>query len=501
MIAIFDPNLKCRHLSREWANTIGLRQRSQNAYEKLGVTELIEPGSQVFVEHRLKSVIKNNQEILGVPVNIRSEVSPKVCRGTLSILPVKLDEDLVPSVAIVFNSDSVRDSVQPSIAEIANANSTQENTPHQPANSNGNGHQRTSEMDFRIQRLHRFFAHEIDLPFAALLGQSNAIRKIQEQVEMIAQTTATVLIEGELGTGKEVVARAIHRKNFVRVHSEKLKANPNPDRPFITFNCAAFDIDEIDERLFGKNGALELADGGTLYLKEVAALPVVCQAKLFTRVKSLLIARPDNHPERRPGSQRMQSKLFEIRIIASSKNSLANEVTQGRFHEDLFCRLSVFPISIPPLRERIDDIFPLTTHFIDTICQKLGRTPLAVTTEQVRQLSQLQWPGNIRELRALIERAILVSDANHLRLDLVLPAESVGYPKDQISNAYNFYTDAEFIKLERKNVLMALQFADWRVSGSGGAAELLGIKPSTLNYRMKKLNIVRNSSEHLNRPR
>ncbi len=493
MIAIFDSSLKCDHLSRPWAQLADIKHDLETAPKKLGIPELFEPGSRIFVEHRIKTAFNKNQELSGVPANIHTQQA-STTRGTLAILPMNLKSGIPTAVAVIFSQESL-----PANPATTERRTTAGNPGNQLRTNNGvsqqNGvHHQQSKTDLREQKLNLFLADQIDREYKPLLGESDAARRIREQVETIAQTNATVLIEGELGTGKEAIARAIHRQG-ARLSRDNINQSDDSfnsqARPFIKINCCSINAEHIESELFGDHGIMPLVDGGTLFLKEVSALPIDLQSRLMSRIRSLQI-KPENQLTRGDLSLTDASPI-NARIIASTTKNLQQEVSAGRFNEHLFRRLNVFPISAPRLRDRSEDIFPLTQRFVESTCRETCRALLTVTNDQIRQLVTHDWPGNILELKSLIKRAVLVSTGNHLRLDLVLSSEITSWPHDRISEEHKFFTETEFLNLERKNVLLALRFADWRVSGPGGAAELLGIKPSTLNYRMKKLNIVRDS--------
>ncbi|MFT7630290.1 MAG: PAS domain S-box-containing protein [Mariniblastus sp.] len=326
---------------------------------------------------------------------------------------------------------------------------------------------------------------KINANFGEIIGHSPALKRVLEQVEAVAQTDANVLVFGESGVGKELIARAIH------THS------PRVDRPLVKVNCASIPKELFESEFFGhvqgaftsaykdRVGRIQLADGGTLFLDEVGEIPLSLQSKLLRVLQE--------REFERVGDDKTIS--VNVRIVAATNRNLEEEIKAGRFREDLYYRLSVFPIQIPALRNRKDDILPLTQHLLETICRSMGKTQLGVTRQQGELLQSLAWPGNIRELRNVLERAIILSKGSRLRLDLALPGQveptiPPTLNEDAISGS-EFLTDAEFQQKEKRNLVAALAHAGWRVSGEGGAAELLEIKASTLTYRMKALGIVK----------
>ena len=324
----------------------------------------------------------------------------------------------------------------------------------------------------------------VTVNFGEIIGDSQALKRTLAQIEAVAQTPVSVLILGESGVGKEMIARAIHMKSG------------RADRPLVKVNCASIPKDLFESEFFGhvrgaftgayrdRIGRLQLADGGTLFLDEVGEIPMFQQGKLLRALQ-------EGEFERVGDDQTLQA---DVRVVAATNRDLMAEIRAGRFREDLFYRLSVFPVEVPPLRERMDDIAPLAFHFLHQICRELGREPLRMTQQQLSVLKKQQWPGNIRELKNVIERAVISSAGDRLRLDLAFPntAAEEQLPMERSAAASSeFVTIAEFKELEKANITAALLHADWKVWGPGGAAELLGMKPSTLAYKIQVFGVVK----------
>jgi PAS domain S-box-containing protein len=322
--------------------------------------------------------------------------------------------------------------------------------------------------------------------FGEIIGSSTALQRTMAQIDAVAATPANVLILGESGVGKEMVARAIHDK------SERA------DRPLVKVNCASIPKELFESEFFGhvkgaftgahrdRVGRLQLADGGTVFLDEVGEIPLDLQGKLLRALQE--------REFERVGDDR--TIKVDVRVVAATNRDLEAEVKAGRFREDLYYRLGVFPILVPPLRDRPDDIGPLAGHFLARICADLGRDPMRLSKQQVQRLRAHRWPGNIRELRNIVERAVILSTGNRARFDLAMTDEVDARPDVAPDPALpdggsEFVTDAEMREREKANLIAALRHADWRVWGPDGAAGLLGIKPSTLSYRMKVLGIAR----------
>jgi transcriptional regulator with GAF, ATPase, and Fis domain len=317
--------------------------------------------------------------------------------------------------------------------------------------------------------------------FGDIVGSSAALSQMLEAIETVAPTDVNVLVTGESGTGKELVARAIHE------HSDR------SERTLVKVNCASVPRELFESEFFGhvkgaftgavkdRAGRFPLADGGTLFLDEVGEIPLEMQSKLLRVLQE--------GEYERIGDERTQH--VDVRIVAATNRDLMVEVKEGRFREDLYYRLNVFPIEVAPLRERRQDIPALARHFIAKAAPKLKRPVLPLHEEASRRLSRYDWPGNIRELQNVIERALILSKDGPLRIDLP-GAPDVPLANVEVDDATGaVLTDAEMKQHERDNLVRALERCDWQIYGEGGAAELLGVKPSTLASRMKKHAIVK----------
>jgi formate hydrogenlyase transcriptional activator len=314
-----------------------------------------------------------------------------------------------------------------------------------------------------------------------IIGQSEAIQKTLRQVKLVAPTSAAVMITGESGTGKELIARAIH------------EASSRRDRPLIRVNCAAIPRELFESEFFGhvrgaftgamrdRIGRFELADGGTLFLDEVGEIPLELQGKL------LRVLQEGNFE--RVGEER--TRAVDVRLIAATNRDLKQEVQRGRFREDLYFRLNVFPVESVPLRERREDIPLLAQHFLTRESEAL-KSELRLSEGDARRLSRYDWPGNVRELQNVIERAAILAQNGRLRIDLpdgsgVQPSPGAARVKADARPAV--LTASEMRAHERANILAALEACSGKVFGPGGAAEMLDIKPTTLASRIKALGI------------
>jgi transcriptional regulator with GAF, ATPase, and Fis domain len=328
------------------------------------------------------------------------------------------------------------------------------------------------------------------LAFGTIVGESPALRTVLHQIELVAPTDATVLILGESGTGKELVASAIHERSSRR------------ERALVRVNCAAISPDLFESEFFGhvkgaftgalrdRIGRFEQAAGGTLFLDEVGEIPLGLQGKLLRVLQ-------DGRFER-VGDDR--TRQVDVRVIAATNRDLRRDVEAGGFRQDLYYRLTVFPIELPPLRTRKEDIALLAPHFLRGACARLKRPGLRLTAQDLRTLERYPWPGNVRELQQVIERAVILAEGSRLRLDLALSgalpprreaAPPVPAARASALNQAGVVTAAEIRRRERDNLVAALEKARWKIYGSGGAAELLGLKPTTLTSRLKAIGIRR----------
>jgi formate hydrogenlyase transcriptional activator len=308
--------------------------------------------------------------------------------------------------------------------------------------------------------------------FEQVIGNSPALEAVLEQVERVAPADSTVLIQGETGTGKELIAHAIH------------SLSSRCGRPFVRLNCAAIPLDLLESELFGhekgaftgaiaqKIGRFELADKGTLFLDEVGDIPPALQPKLLRVLQE--------QEFERLGSTRTHQ--VDVRLVGATNRDLMEMVNRGEFRSDLYYRLNVFPIMLPPLRERREDIPVLVNHFVEIFARQMGRPIEEIPTETMSALSSYQWPGNIRELQNLIERAVILSNYGVLPNPLL----SEGVQRGAISPATTTLRDHE-----RTLILRTLESVGWVIGGPKGAAAKLGLKRTTLIHKMHKLGISR----------
>ena len=321
-----------------------------------------------------------------------------------------------------------------------------------------------------------------DRNLGAIIGSSPPLKKVLQQIEMVAPTDANVLITGESGTGKELVAAAIHDNSGRR------------GRSMVAVNCASIPAELFESEFFGhmkgsftgalkdRVGRFELAHGSTLFLDEIGEIPLTLQGKLLRVLQEGKFERV--------GEER--TRKVDVRILAATNRDPLVESEAGRFRQDLYYRLSVFPIEVPPLRDRHVDIGPLTEHFVKQSSARLGLPRPPLTREDINILEKYSWPGNIRELQNVVERAIILGRGGRVQFEGLLATESGtsrGPPGSTDPSSVDSLTLVDLERMEREVILAALKRSSWKIYGKNGAAALLGLKPTTLRSRMKKMGI------------
>jgi PAS domain S-box-containing protein len=334
-----------------------------------------------------------------------------------------------------------------------------------------------------LERERDYLREEVNVAmnFGRIIGKSPALRAMLKRVEAVAETPASVLLQGESGVGKELVAHAIHARSA------------RAEGPLVKVNCASIPKELFESEFFGhvkgaftgahrdRIGRFQLADGGTIFLDEVSEIPIELQGKLLRVLQESEFERVGDDITR----------SVDVRIVAATNRNLEDLIVDGLFREDLFYRLSVFPVDVPPLRERVEDILPLAQHFLERSAQEFGKRPLRLSRPHADQLLAYSWPGNVRELKNVIERAVILSRGDVLRIDLSMAhlgdvaAENQPPPGEEPE----ILTETQMRELQKKNLIAALKKTDWRVSGPSGAAQLLGVKPTTLADRIRTLGI------------
>ena len=324
---------------------------------------------------------------------------------------------------------------------------------------------------------------ERDREFARIVGKSPALEAVLEQVERVAPTVSTVLIQGETGTGKELIAQAIHN------------VSPRCGRPYVKLNCSAIPFDLLESELFGhekgaftgafaqKIGRFEMADTGTLFLDEIGDIPLALQPKLLRVLQEKEFERLGSGKTHR----------VDVRLVAATHRNLNNMLTRNQFRSDLYYRLNVFPIMLPPLRERREDIALLVSHFVEVFSRRMGKQIGCIPKETLDAFTSYCWPGNVRELQNLVERAVIRSDNGVLSNPFSTSDTNLeeATPLNRNFVALPFVQESNFRDSQRAVILRALDVSGWIIGGPRGAATRLGLKRTTLISKMKKLRISR----------
>jgi PAS domain S-box-containing protein len=340
-----------------------------------------------------------------------------------------------------------------------------------------------AQLKEELERERDYLREEVNVAmnFGHIVGTSPALRRMMKRVEAVADTPASVLVQGESGVGKELVAHAIHVQS------------PRADGPLVKVNCASIPKELFESEFFGhvkgaftgahrdRIGRFQLADGGTIFLDEVGEIPMELQGKLLRVLQESEFERVGDDVTR----------SVDVRIIAATNRNLEELLVNGEFREDLFYRLSVFPVDVPPLRDRGEDVVQLAQHFLEQTCKDFGRDALTLTRAQAANLRSYNWPGNVRELKNVIERAVILSTGKVLRLDLSMPGLVVDIDpgNDTQTQKDDVLSEKEMRQFQKNNIVRALDQSNWKVSGVSGAAEILGIRPTTLADRIRTLGI------------
>ncbi|MDT7043128.1 sigma-54 dependent transcriptional regulator [Candidatus Nitronereus thalassa] len=336
------------------------------------------------------------------------------------------------------------------------------------------------QLKAQLQAENTYLREEIQLEhnFADIVSRGKTLKRVLAQIEQVAPTDASVLILGESGTGKELLARAVHNRS------------KRSDRPLVKVNCASLPSNLIESELFGhekgaftgalakKIGRFELADKGTIFLDEIGELPLDLQAKLLRVLQEGEFERLGNP----------HTTKVNVRVIAATNRELANMVNTGNFREDLYYRLNVFPITSPPLRDRKEDIGVLVAHFLKKFSTKIGKHIDTVSQEAMNAFEAYHWPGNVRELENTIERAVILAQEEALTMNDLPELRNFASEKSRHRDGVSRRL-ATLEEIERDHILVVLKHTNWLIEGQRGAGSILGLNPSTLRSRMKKLNI------------
>jgi len=467
----------CLNINREWGPDLILLDvvlpdipgtevcnRIKSAAESRHPYVILTSGSQ----------ISSHQQAAGLDVGADGYIARPVSNRELaarlhSMVRIKRAEE-----ALQEAHDDLERRVQMRTAELAAANRALKHEIEERKTAErrlSRALEKIQELQQRLQNENVYLREEIRLThnFEEIVGISDALKYVLYKIEQVAPTDATALVMGETGTGKEIVARAIH-------HASRLSA-----RPLVKVNCATLPANLIESELFGhekgaftgaqarQTGRFELADGGTIFLDEIGELPLSLQSKLLRVLQ-------DGEFERLGSGRTLRVK---VRVIAATNRNLADDVRQGRFREDLWYRINVFPITVPPLRKRREDIPPLVSYFADQYGTRMGKKIELIPPAAIQALRSYPWPGNVRELRNVIERAVILSTPPVLNVEIPMGPHTAGTAGRRLA------------EVERDHIYQVLEACNWKIEGDRGAARVLDLNPGTLRSRMKKLAIRR----------
>jgi len=427
------------------------------------------------IEPGMMGVIETGEPRLNIEIESQTPAHPGVMRSWLEQwLPMKDDQGNVIGLNIVVEETTERKRAEEALQKAHDSleEQVEERTLElQMAFSEI----KTMKDQLEVENIYLRNEHKMRHQFENIIGQSDALKCVLYQAEQVAPTNTTILILGETGTGKELIAAAVHNMS------------PRKERPLITVNCAALPGNLIESELFGREkgaftgadtrrvGRFEIANGSTICLDEIGELPLELQAKLLRVIQ---------HSEfERLGSS--HTTKVDVRIVATTNRDLEEEVRKGRFRQDLYFRLNVFPITVPPLRQRKDDIPLMVQAFIERYSRKMGKQITSIQKETMKALQDYPWPGNVRELESIIERAVILCQGQVLQL-----ADKLEILPASLSATVRTLEESEL-----NQILKILTETRWRIEGKDGAAAILGLHPSTLRARMHKLGIVRPETE------
>jgi DNA-binding NtrC family response regulator len=486
LVCLIDDDLSVRESLSSLLRSAGLNVGTFPSAEEFLANARFEALSCLLVDVQLPGITGLDLQQKLLTSEIRIPIIFLTGHGDIPIAVRAVKAGALEFLTKPFDDEYLLESVRSAIARHA----VSRQTPESNAQESAWGSSRTDGVSKALQ-------HELEIivsaqpsevgrtasEFGGIIGQSRAWRQIVAQIEIVALTDATVLVLGETGTGKELIARELHRHSLRRA------------KPLVRVNCACIPRELYESEFFGhargaftgavrdRIGRFEAAAGGTLFLDEVGEIPLDLQSKLLRVLQEKSYERVGED----------KSRTADVRLVAATNRDLRQEVAAGRFREDLYYRLNVFPIKVAPLRDRKEDIPLLTTHFIEIAVKELGCPRPRLTRAGIETLLNYDWPGNIRELCNVIQRSVIFAQGGALEFNLAMsnaPADpSFSRPAFGDDDNAEYLTEAEMRRRERENLFIVLQKTGWKIKGVDGAAELLGVRPTTLSSRIEKLGL------------
>jgi DNA-binding NtrC family response regulator len=486
LVCLIDDDLSVRESLSNLLRSAGLNVETFSSAEEFLVGARFEALGCLLVDVQLPGITGLDLQQRLLSSEIKIPIIFLTGHGDIPIAVRAVKAGALEFLTKPFDDEYLLETIRSAIARYAVSRQTPEANAQEPAwgSSRTNG----TSKPFRHEPEIIMSAQPSEVgkavsEFGGIIGQGRAWRQIVAQIDIVALTDATVLLLGETGTGKELIARELHRHSLRRA------------KPLVRVNCACIPRELYESEFFGhargsftgavrdRIGRFEAAAGGTLFLDEVGEIPLDLQSKLLRVLQEKSYERVGED----------KSRTAEVRLVAATNRDLQQEVAAGRFREDLYYRLNVFPIRVAPLRDRKEDIALLATHFIEIAVKELGCLRPRLTRAGIETLLNYDWPGNVRELCNVIQRSVIFAQGGALEFDLVmgnLPGDpSFSRPANGDDDNAEYLTEAEMRRRERENLFVVLQKTGWKIKGVDGAAELLGVRPTTLASRIEKLGL------------
>ena len=484
LVCLIDDDLSVRESLSNLLRSAGLNIETFSSAEEFLASARLEALACLLVDVRLPGITGLDLQQRLLSSEIKIPIIFLTGHGDIPVAVRAVKAGALEFLTKPFDDEYLLETIRSAIARYSVSRQTPESNAQEPAwgSSRTNGASKPLRREPEII-LTAQPAVGKTAEFGGIIGQGRAWRQIVSQIEIVALTDATVLVLGETGTGKELIARELHRHSLRRA------------KPLVRVNCACIPRELYESEFFGhargaftgavrdRIGRFEAAAGGTLFLDEVGEIPLDLQSKLLRVLQEKSYERVGED----------KSRTADVRLVAATNRDLQQEVAAGRFREDLYYRLNVFPVKVAPLRDRKEDIPLLATHFIEIAVKELGCPRPRLTRAGIETLLNYDWPGNIRELCNVIQRSVIFAQGGALEFNLAVgnqPADpSFSRPANGDDDNAEYLTEAEMRRRERENLFIVLQKTGWKIKGVAGAAELLGVRPTTLSSRIEKLGL------------
>ena len=485
LVCLIDDDLSVRESLSNLLRSAGLNIETFSSAEEFLASARLEALACLLVDVQLPGITGLDLQQRLLSSEIKIPIIFLTGHGDIPVAVRAVKAGALEFLTKPFDDEYLLETIRSAIARYSVSRQTPASNAQEPAwgSSRTNGVSKAPQREPEII----LSAHPSEVgktaEFGGIIGQGRAWRQIVAQIDIVALTDATVLVLGETGTGKELIARELHRHSLRRA------------KPLVRVNCACIPRELYESEFFGhargaftgavrdRIGRFEAAAGGTLFLDEIGEIPLDLQSKLLRVLQEKSYERVGED----------KSRTAEVRLVAATNRDLQQEVAAGRFREDLYYRLNVFPIRVAPLRDRKEDIALLATHFIEIAVKELGCPRPRLTRAGTETLLNYDWPGNVRELCNVIQRSVIFAQGGALEFDLVMGNQprdpSFSRPANGDDDNAEYLTEAEMRRRARENLFVVLQKTGWKIKGVDGAAELLGVRPTTLASRIEKLGL------------